>query len=47
MLREMVCMAAFLFTFAGIVGSMVIVQRESVRQSDEVVRIMAAANEID
>ena len=47
MLREMVCMAAFLFAFAGIVGSMVIVLRVSVRQSDEVVRIMAVANEID
>ena len=47
MLREIVCMAAFLFAFAGFVGSMVIVQRESVRQSDEVVRIMAVANEID
>lgn len=47
MLREIVCMAAFLFAFAGVVGSMVIVQREAGRQSDEVARIMAVANEID
>lgn len=47
MIREMVCIAAFLFAFAGIVGSMVIVQREAGRQLDEIVRIMAVANEID